>query len=150
MSRSAKRAPAVKDGEAEGARREFIRAVSALSLEDVAHRIEHDEGTDEARHEPRRNKALPILETLDLHRLTGKQAIARLQTAFQRLAGKQGLVCVIVGKGSHSPDGVAVLRGIVPQWMGSAGRAYVAQWHWAKPHQGGQGALIVRLRRPKP
>jgi len=149
MSRRAKRAPNADEDDAERARRDFLDAVNALTHEDVAQRIAQDGRAEDGRQQPRRGKALPVVETIDLHRLTGDQAIARLRTAFQRLAGSEGSVRVIVGKGIHSPDGVSVLRETVPNWMDTTGRTYVAEWRWARLGEGGPGALIVRLRRPR-
>jgi|GEM_PF-1589907 len=124
-------------------RREFLEAVAALRPEDVAHRIEEEEVHKAP---PRRKKGLPILETVDLHGLTAEQGIAKLRAALHRLRGRDGRVQVIVGKGKHSPDGVGVLREVIPAWMDTAGRALVAEWRWAGPKEGGRGALLVRLR----
>jgi len=135
--------------EDERAQSEFLDAVASLTRQDVAHRIEADLREKETGDPPQRKGEERIVETVDLHRLTGEQATRRLRAAFSRLKGRQGLVRVIVGKGIHSPESVGVLREIVPAWMDGSGRQFVAEWRWAGPKEGGQGALIVRLRRPR-
>jgi DNA-nicking Smr family endonuclease len=93
---------------------------------------------------------------IDLHGLTQSEAHAEL-LHFLRSAGARGarLVIVITGKGSKNfgarGDGESgVLRRQVPQWLALPEfRHYVIGYEPAHATHGGEGALYVRLRRPR-
>ncbi len=98
---------------------------------------------------------------LDLHGLTQAQAHARL-LHFLREAGARDarLVLVITGKGSSNVgarnlngrgDGErGVLKRQVPLWFGQPEfRSLVVGFEQAHIAHGGEGALYVRIRRPK-
>ena len=89
---------------------------------------------------------------LDLHGLTQSEAHAML-LRFLRSASARGarLVLVITGKGSGGGDGQrGVLRRHVPQWLGLPEfRATVVGFEDAHIAHGGEGALYVRVRRPR-
>ena len=90
---------------------------------------------------------------LDLHGLTQGEAHAAL-LRFLRSASARGarLVLVITGKGERS-DGEGergVLRRQVPHWLRLPEfRAFVVGFEQAHISHGGEGALYVRLRRPR-
>jgi DNA-nicking Smr family endonuclease len=92
---------------------------------------------------------------LDLHGLTQHQAhdtlLRFLRTASERDAR---LVLVITGKGKRiDGDGErvrGVLRRQVPQWLGLPEfRAFVLGFEDAAIAHGGEGAIYVRVRRPR-
>ena len=89
---------------------------------------------------------------LDLHGLTQSEAHATL-LRFLRSASSRGarLVLVITGKGVRGRDGErGVLRRQVPQWLGLPEfRAFVLGFEDAHIAHGGEGALYVRVRRPR-
>jgi len=89
---------------------------------------------------------------LDLHGLTQSEAHAML-LRFLRSASARGarLVLVITGKGAGGGDGErGVLKRQVPQWLGLAEfRALVVGFEDAHFTHGGEGALYVRVRRPR-
>ena len=87
---------------------------------------------------------------LDLHGLTQAQAHSAL-LRFLRDAGAREarLVLVITGKGSRDGER-GVLKRQVPQWLALPEfRAYVIGFEDAGVRHGGEGALYVRLRRPR-
>ncbi len=95
--------------------------------------------------------------TLDLHGLTEKGAELRL-TTFVRTAHGRGIrnLLVITGKGNRSgldefnrPKG-GVLRRRVPELLRRSPLSHLVQ-SFSESHErhGGQGALYVRLRRPR-
>ena len=96
----------------------------------------------------------PIDARLDLHGKTQAQAHAEL-LRFLRRAQMDGarFVLVITGKGAPVPDNRmehGVLRRQVPLWLKLPElRAYVAAFDQAHVGHGGEGALYVRLRRPR-
>lgn len=150
MSRRAEQTQQPKDRDGEAAGREFLEAIRSLAPQDVAHRIDADQPPPSVAGRPKRRKGPQIVATIDLHRLTGAEAVQRLRAEFVRLCGRTGLVQVIVGKGTHSEDGIGVLHESIPRWMDAGGREFVAEWRWASPREGGRGALMVRLRRAGP
>ncbi|MFO0600062.1 MAG: Smr/MutS family protein [Myxococcaceae bacterium] len=91
----------------------------------------------------------PVQARLDLHGLSREQARPALEAFVQkaRIAGHR-CVQVVTGRGLHSEDGVAVLRGAVAQWL-SQGRPgkQVLGFCSAPAKEGGAGALLVLLRR---
>lgn len=110
------------------------------------------------RNERRRLQRGDILieERLDLHGLTQATAHHRL-LIFLHGAQQRGarFVIVITGKGrgeetSDEPPGRGVLKRAVPLWLREAEfRALVAAVSPASRHHGGEGALYLRLRRPR-
>jgi DNA-nicking Smr family endonuclease len=59
----------------------------------------------------------------------------------------QRCVRVIHGKGLGSPQKLSILRQLVRGWL--AQREEVLAYCQARPHDGGEGALLVLLRAPK-
>lgn len=98
----------------------------------------------------------PIARRLDLHGLTQREAHAAL-THFLHTAQSQGarIVLVVTGKGARAAarDPFAergVLRRLVPQWLQAPElRHLVVGFEAAHVGHGGEGALYVRLRRPR-
>ena len=89
---------------------------------------------------------------LDLHGLTQSQAHAAL-LHFLRSASVRGarLVLVITGKGARAAEGErGILKRAVPQWLGLPEfRAFVIGYEDAQATHGGEGALYIRIRRPR-
>lgn len=86
---------------------------------------------------------------LDLHGM-GLTEAREAVTAFVRKRSAEGdrAVAIIHGKGTHSPRGVAVLRGEIGAWLcdGRAAR-HVLAFATAPDEHGGTGALLVLLAR---
>jgi len=93
---------------------------------------------------------LKIEGRLDLHGLTQEEAhnqLIRFVTDAHGRAKRQ--VLVITGKGDAGA-GTGVLRTRVPQWLNMAPlRPLVVAFDYARPKDGGEGALYVRLRKPR-
>ena len=89
-----------------------------------------------------------IQDEIDLHGLNRDEARQRL-AAFLAECLNQGQRClrVIHGKGLGSPQKISVLRQLVRGWL--AQRDEVLAYCQARPHDGGEGALLVLLRAPK-
>jgi DNA-nicking Smr family endonuclease len=90
---------------------------------------------------------------LDLHGMTQTRAHRALHGFLQRAHG-EGLtfVLVITGKGKvgNTEEGRGVLRRQVPQWLALPEfRALVVGFEEAHIGHGGEGALYVRIRRPR-
>ena len=94
----------------------------------------------------------PIDARIDLHGMTQAQAHAAL-AGFLRRAQADGarFVLVITGKGARgSADERGVLRRQVPLWLAMPEfRDAVVGFEEAHVAHGGEGALYVRLRRPR-
>lgn len=86
-------------------------------------------------------------DELDLHWSDAAQAETMLR-AFLAQARAAGLGCVRIvhGKGLHSETGVPVLKNLVDRMLRH--RADVLAFHSAPPAQGGNGAVLVLLKRP--
>jgi DNA-nicking Smr family endonuclease len=89
-----------------------------------------------------------IQDELDLHGLTRDEARAAL-SAFLSHALKQGFRCVrlIHGKGLGSPGREPVLKHLSRGWLMQ--RAEILAFCQARPHDGGEGALMILLRNQK-
>ncbi|MDR3352775.1 MAG: Smr/MutS family protein [Zoogloeaceae bacterium] len=86
-----------------------------------------------------------IQAELDLHGLNREEAREALND-FLADALDRGWRCVriIHGKGLSSPGGHSVLKTLSRQWL--AQRAEILAFCHAKPHDGGEGALLALLR----
>ncbi|MFC7300532.1 Smr/MutS family protein [Cognatiluteimonas weifangensis] len=85
-------------------------------------------------------------DELDLHHADAVRAEALLRQ-FLKDATHAGCGCVRIvhGKGLHSDSGVPVLKNLVDRVLRQ--RADVLAFHSAPPAQGGNGAVLVLLRR---
>ncbi|HSB59388.1 MAG TPA: Smr/MutS family protein [Methyloceanibacter sp.] len=102
---------------------------------------------------------LEVEARLDLHGMRQRDAHARLRR-FLKTAQARGLrhVLVITGKGAdqaaaksfYEEDERGVLRNAVPHWLAEPDfAALVVSFSQAPRRLGGEGALYVRLRKPK-
>jgi DNA-nicking Smr family endonuclease len=96
-----------------------------------------------------RRGLFPLDARLDLHGMN--VAEARVQLAlFLRTMRARGERCVLLihGKGEHSPQGLAVLRGEIAAWLSQgASSEHVSAFATAREVDGGEGAVYVLLRR---
>jgi len=103
---------------------------------------------------------LPVEARLDLHGLRQRDAHAALRRFLKSAQGKgYRHVLVITGKGAapdetkpfYEEDERGVLRQAVPHWLSQPDLAQVIVSYSEAPRRlGGEGALYVRLRRPRP
>lgn len=96
-----------------------------------------------------------IAARIDLHGMTQRQAHAALIDFLRRAqADDARLVLVVTGKGGgpsgHDGQERGVLRRQVPMWLALPEfRRFVVGFDEAHHSHGGQGALYVRVRRPR-
>jgi DNA-nicking Smr family endonuclease len=96
----------------------------------------------------------PVDGVLDLHGMRQDEA-HRALLSFIRRKHHDGatLVIVVTGKGgglSPAGDERGVLRRLVPHWLADPGvRGCVMGFETAARGHGGEGALYVRIRKPK-
>jgi DNA-nicking Smr family endonuclease len=85
--------------------------------------------------------------SLHLRRLRAEEALERLESAVRTHArtGHRELL-VVHGRGHRSPGGQPVLKDLVRRWCDDH-PALVANWREAPPAWGGEGAVVVTLRR---
>ena len=94
---------------------------------------------------------LSIQARLDLHGMTQAEAHSALDGFVRRsqATGRRAIL-IITGKGAVSAGG-GVLRRAVPRWLHEPPlRELVLAIREAQPKDGGEGALYVLLRKPKP
>lgn len=86
--------------------------------------------------------------SLDLHGFARQDVEAKLTSfiANARYHGWQVLL-VITGKGLHSPEGEGVLRLAVEDFLQRSGNDQVVEWGRAPRQYGGDGAIVLFLRR---
>lgn len=89
-----------------------------------------------------------IQDEIDLHGANRDEARQLLAT-FLAECLHHGVRCVrvITGKGLGSPQKLSILRQLTRGWL--AQREEVLAYCQARPHDGGEGALLVLLRAPK-
>lgn len=89
-----------------------------------------------------------IQDEIDLHGLNRDQARQLLADFLgENVARGRRCLRVIHGKGLGSPQRLSILRQLVRGWL--AQRDEVLAYCQARPHDGGEGALIVLLRAAK-
>jgi DNA-nicking Smr family endonuclease len=86
--------------------------------------------------------------SLDLHGLL-RTAVAGKMRFFLQKAQHQGwsTLLVITGKGLHSEGGEPVLRQEAELFLAGEGHKWVAEWGRASKQYGGDGALVLFLRK---
>jgi DNA-nicking Smr family endonuclease len=104
-------------------------------------------------HQLKRIRKVKVEARLDLHGLTRDQAHLRLRR-FLESCQHQGYIWVLIitGKGQRigSRSSRGILHGLVPQWLEDpALRPFISGYATAKPYDGGEGALYVRIKRKK-
>ena len=102
---------------------------------------------------------LPVEARIDLHGMRQREAHAALRRFLKSAQGKSYKhVLVITGKGAaadtarpfYELDERGVLRQAVPHWLAAPDLAPVVLSYSEAPRRlGGEGALYVRLRRPR-
>lgn len=105
-------------------------------------------GFDRATETRLRRGELPLEGRLDLHGMTQTEAQPALQKFIRAaVAQEKRTVLIITGKGQRFEG---VLRHMVPQWLEEPALSrYIIAITPAAPKDGGNGALYVRLRRPR-
>lgn len=92
---------------------------------------------------------IPINHSIDLHGMTRDQALAALEQALQSsLQASDRVLCVIHGRGLHSPDGQAVLKNGIYQWLKRGPMSGYILAVTPAPNTAG-GSCLVLLRRDK-
>jgi DNA-nicking Smr family endonuclease len=170
LDKASRRVPKIRVARSEGAERAAERlrqsAVEAdavharlLGLVDTAARFEVAD--DGRRVEGRRidlpvdvlrrlrRGLFPIDGRLDLHGMSVQEARGQLELFLRTMrARSERCVLVIHGKGEHSPQGLAVLRGEIAAWLSQGPSCqHVAGFASARDHDGGDGAVYILLRR---
>ncbi len=94
----------------------------------------------------------PIEGRVDLHGYRREEAYIILRRFIENSYG-QGKRCVLVvtGKGLKDDGSKGVIRSLTPVWLNEPEiRPYVLAFRYAKPKDGGEGALYVLLKRKSP
>jgi DNA-nicking Smr family endonuclease len=87
-------------------------------------------------------------DELDLHNCDAPRAEALLRDfMLQARQSELGCVRIVHGKGLHSDSGIPVVKNLVDRLLRQ--RADVLAFHSAPPAQGGHGAVLVLLARPR-
>lgn len=88
------------------------------------------------------------IDELDLHGVDSRTAEQWLREFLRHAVQEQlGCVRIIHGKGRYSAEGVPVLKNLVDRMLRQ--RADVLAFHSAPAAQGGTGAVLVLLARPR-
>ncbi|MEA3362968.1 MAG: Smr/MutS family protein [Thermodesulfobacteriota bacterium] len=129
----------------------FFAAVNGFSVRFEDHLPE--EGRPEVKAVPRRMKQLKQGTLtpdafLDLHGCLRIKVVEKLRHFLQN-AQHQGwqTVLIITGKGLHSEDRIPILRDEAEKFLSGEGRKLVVEWSRAPKQYGGDGALILFLRK---
>ncbi len=86
--------------------------------------------------------------SLDLHGLQRHQVAGKIKYFLQNATYHQWqTVLIVTGRGLHSPDGEPVLRDEAEKVLATAGNPLIAEWGRAPRQYGGEGALVVFLKK---
>ena len=86
--------------------------------------------------------------SLDLHGLQCADVVDKLQHFLQKARHHSWqTLLIITGKGLHSENGEPALRNEVERYLSAEGKKQVVEWSRAPRQYGGNGALILFLRR---
>ena len=129
----------------------FLAAVTGFS----SHFEDHlpEERLPEAKAVPRRMKqlkqgTLTPDASLDLHGCLRDEVVGKLRHFLENAQHQNWqTLSVITGKGLHSEDGRSILRDEAERFLSSEGKKLVAEWGRAPRQYGGDGALILFLRK---
>ncbi|HEY6461898.1 MAG TPA: Smr/MutS family protein, partial [Polyangiaceae bacterium] len=130
--------------------RSLVEGATRFEVSDDGHRVEGrrvDLPPDAIRRLRRGN--FPVDARLDLHGMRAGEARGQIEL-FLRTMRARGERCVLVihGKGAHSLQGMAVLRGEIAAWLSQGPSSeHVAGFATASDADGGEGAVYVLLRR---
>jgi len=95
------------------------------------------------------NGQLPINHSIDLHGMTRDKSIAALEKTMQSsLHASDRVICVIHGRGLHSPDGRPVLKRSIYQWLKDGPMSAHVLAVTPAPNTAG-GSCLILLRRDK-
>ena len=128
----------------------FLSAMKGLNVPFADH-LDNDNplspGTPRRMKQLRRGTLVPEA-TLDLHGAVRHDVEAKMISfiANARYHGWQVLL-VITGKGLHSPEGEGVLRSAVEEFLQRGKSDLVVEWGRAPRRYGGDGAIVLFLRR---
>lgn len=127
--------------------------LSAMANMNVDFKDDYDLPEQQGRAIPRRMKQikqgrLKPESTLDLHGCTRSEVVPKM-TYFLQNAQMLGLetVLVVTGRGLHSEGGEPVLRSEAECYLGANTDGLVTEWSRAPKEYGGEGALILFVRK---
>ncbi len=130
----------------------FLETISNLKLDVRFHDAVPEDSTPAkpssiSRIKQLRRGTIRLDYELDLHGLTRDEAIHALET-FLKGAYRRGqqAVLVITGRGNHSPE-EPVLKIATEKWLRGSGAAMVIEFFSAPRQFGGDGALVVFLKK---
>lgn len=130
---------------------QFLAAMTGLKVD---FRDSYGEGEkDEPRATPRRMKQvrrgkLKPQATLDLHGCVRSEVASKLKTFLKngRALGFETLL-VVTGRGLHSEGGEPIVRNEAELYLTKNSDSLVAEWGRAPREYGGEGALLVFLKK---
>ena len=127
--------------------------LSALGEVSINFRDNVPEETISRQAEPRRMKQLKLGKivpdaSLDLHGFKRADVAAKLSHFLNNAHHRGDLTLLIItGKGLHSEGGEAILRDEVEHFLATLKTGLVAEWGRAPKHYGGNGAVVVFLKK---
>lgn len=133
---------------------DYAKVYGGNSLEEL--KIGSTDNIDRRTAEKFKRGEIPIQKTLDLHGYFEKDAYDAVE-AFIKNAYLQGLRCVLIitGKGRQKEsddwyDKRGILKESVPNWLNAPQlRPLILSFSYARPEDGGEGALYILLRRQR-
>ena len=127
-------------------RRRFSDTIAELSADTVALAASEKTEDRDTGGRKKRVPSIPPHREIDLHGLTGPEAMVKVNSfILTSLGQKKGCVRIITGKGLHS-EGPAVLRDIVEEQLDELKKkGVVARWAWEKKKKEKSGSVLVYL-----
>jgi DNA-nicking Smr family endonuclease len=128
----------------------FLSAMTGLNVD---FKDDYDLPEEQGKAIPRRMKQikqgrLKPESKLDLHGCTRNEVIPKIKNFLQnaQMLGMETLL-IVTGRGLHSEGGEPVLRNEVESYLNRNSDGLVAEWSRAPKEYGGEGALILFVRK---
>ncbi len=126
----------------------FLSSLGQLDIQFKDQGLDNPKPAEQRRFKQLKQGRLIPDACLDLHGLKRKQVGPKVGFFLQNaVAQNWQTLLIITGRGLHSDEGEAILRNEAESFLRTEGKALVAEWGRAPRQHGGDGALVVFMKK---